>query len=516
MTKRTAAAPLDRAWRDGLVLVLGGAALFGASIWLDAFDWLRDFSERHEAWEIDELLSLVLFSSVAGVIFAVRRTRDLRREMADRAEAEAKVRELALHDALTGLANRRKLYDAYQVLREPRPEGRAMAAALVIDLDRFKPINDLYGHGVGDRLLKMVADRISGVLRQGELAARLGGDEFAVILAVDEPTQADRPARRILQALEEPFAIDGLVCRVGASIGIATAGSERVSADELIHRADVALYRAKQAGRNQACFFEQDMNAQLKTRARLELDLRTALTTKAIGPYYQPLVELATGRIRGYEILARWKHPVDGTIPPSVFIPIAEDTGLIGDLTAHIFRQACRDGLALPKHTTLALNISPMQLRDRQLPERLLGILRETGFPPARLEVELTENALVADFESARTILNALKAHGVSIALDDFGTGYSSLHHLRELPFDKLKIDRTFVTSMCDSEESRKIIDAIIGLGRSLGLTTVAEGVETKEEAESLLKLGCTMGQGFLYGVPVPATQGTLRSREVA
>ncbi|MGZ8364301.1 MAG: putative bifunctional diguanylate cyclase/phosphodiesterase, partial [Caulobacteraceae bacterium] len=460
----------------------------------------------HPDLKLDEAFSGWVLLSSAGFIFAFRRWIDYRRELKSRQEAEDRIRKMAMHDPLTGLANRRRMHEALAAALRSRKRDGQVTGFLTIDLDRFKPINDTHGHGVGDRLLTAVAERLEEVVRDGELVARMGGDEFAVLLTnADGPDAAGRPASRILKALIEPFQIDHLVCRIGASIGIATTNDPRMAADILMHRADVALYRAKREGRGQFRFFEETMDGEIRKRAQLELELRQALSENQITPYYQPLVELSNGRVRGYEVLARWNHPREGLIAPEVFIPIAEDTGLIGELSIRLLAQACLDARAWPSDVGLALNISPVQLRDTRLPEKLMAVMEATGFAPSRLEVEITENALVGDFDAAKLILVKLKSYGVTISLDDFGTGYSSLHHLRELPFDKLKIDRSFVASMYDSDDSRKIIDAIIGLGHSLGLTTIAEGIENPAAAARLAELGCAMGQGFLYGKAEPS-----------
>ena len=502
---------------DIAILAALSVALFFTSSHFNLFERFAAFSQVHEGWQLDELLTIVVLFAFAGFVYAFRRSQDLNAELRRREAAEAHIRMMALHDPLTGLANRRRVLDVLTLALRGRKRGAAVTAMLMIDLDRFKPVNDLHGHGVGDRLLEAVSQRLRDVIRTGDLAARLGGDEFAIVVgsAVDAEA-ASRLARRVIATLSTPFEIDRVVVQIGASVGIASTADTATDPEALIHHADVALYRAKREGRGQFRFFEQEMDGKIRARARLEMEFRQALTSGAVVPYYQPLIELASGRIKGYEILSRWVHATDGVISPDVFIPIAEDTGLIGDMTMRVLRQACDDARGWPKFLTLALNISPIQLRDTLLPTRLLAVLEETDFAPERLEVEITESALVEDFEFAKRILTTLKDRGVQIALDDFGTGYSSLNHLRELPFNILKIDRSFIMSMQDSDESRKIVDAIIGLGHSLGLTTVAEGIETAENADQLAALGCEMGQGFLFGRPaadVDAFHGVAKRR---
>ena len=498
-----------RVWRDRLALLALCWLLFVAGSKLALFKIFAAAAFAHPAWRLDDVFNLLLLMSAAGFVYAFRRSQDLKRELHGRQEAEDKIRTMALHDPLTGLANRRKLHDALAEALRTRKRPGAVSALLMVDLDRFKPVNDLHGHGVGDRLLKEVADRLHDVIREGDLVARTGGDEFAVLLSdIDGPDEAARPARRVIEALRAPFRIDELVCQVGATVGIATSdGTGGVDPETLIRHADVALYRAKREGRGQFRFFEEEMDSAIRARAKLEMELRSALAAGQVTPYYQPLVDLKTGDIKGYEVLSRWHHPVEGLIMPEVFIPIAEDTGLIGELTTRVLVQACLDAKSWPADATMAVNVSPVQLRDKRLPQRLLTIIQQTGFPACRLEVEITENALVEDFPQAKQILTALKACGVRIALDDFGTGYSSLNHLRELPFDKLKIDRSFIASMETCEDSRKIVDAIVGLGHSLGLVTVAEGIEDIASADRLSALGCQLGQGYWFGHPSPVAE---------
>lgn len=488
------------------VLILGAAlTLHFVLLPFDAMERFFDFSKHHESWELDELLSLAVSLALGGFVFGLRRIHQVRAELLGRIAAEERARTQALHDPLTGLPNRRKLFEKLESSLAARGDPGSVTALIMIDLDRFKPINDVHGHAAGDVVLKTVSQRISDVTRAGEMVARLGGDEFAVVLPkVRSAADAARPARRILQALNEPIAVGELACRISGSLGVAVSDGG-VGATDLMRFADAALYAAKRAGRNQVHFFEPEMDAELQRRAQLEVALRQGISAGEIRPAYQPLVDLASERVLGYEMLARWDHPVNGPIPPDVFIPIAEDTGQIGDLLMSLLDQAFREAAAWPDHTILAINVSPIQLRDADFPDQLLAAADEAGFPPHRLEVEITESAVVADVAAARTALLALKARGVRIALDDFGTGYSSLHHLRELPFDKLKIDRSFIMSMQDSEESRNIVDAIVGMGRSLGLTTLAEGVESAADAERLRSLGCAMGQGYHFGRPMAA-----------
>jgi diguanylate cyclase (GGDEF)-like protein len=435
-----------------------------------------------------------------GLEDAVReRTRELRAEMAEREAAEERARAMALHDALTGLPNRRHLHKALEDYLS-RAQSTNPLAVVAVDLDRFKPVNDLYGHAVGDELLVRIADLLRHEIGDDGFAARLGGDEFILVLPYASEEQLLGRLTELVAKFETPFPLLGYEVSVGATLGVAMAPTDGADSDTLMRRADVALYRAKEDGRGRFAFFEPGMDERVHERAALENDLRIAIRNEIIEPYFQPLVQLETSQVLGYEILARWPHPERGLIPPDQFIHVAEETGLIGELTLNILGRACRESLNWPGAPRISLNISPVQLRDAALPQKLLAILAQNGFPPQRLEVEITENALVSDFEAARLILISLKNQGVHIALDDFGTGYSSLRHLRELPFDVLKIDRSFVHSMTDSEDAHTLVKTIVALAKNLGLGVTAEGIESVEHAEALQALGCELGQGFLYG----------------
>ena len=427
-------------------------------------------------------------------------------------DALARTKAIAGTDLLTGLPNRRRFCEELEAaLADGRGSGLDHAL-LLIDLDRFKAVNDAHGHSAGDELLRLVGDRLGEVLRDDRHLARLGGDEFAFLLRCD-PAGPDRPqtdpaavAARMVDALAKPFALKGgTVVQVGASVGIGLTRVDDQGIGDLMHRADVGLYRAKAEGRGCFRFFEQGTDARVRAVAQLEGELRRAVDDDDVVPHFQPLIDLDSGRLVGVEMLARWPHPARGMISPAEFIPLAEDSGLIGPMTISLMRQACRAAAGWPGHVTLACNLSPIQLRDPGLPSTVAKVLAETGFPAARLELEVTESALVGDLALARRLLEEIRALGVKLALDDFGTGYSSLRHLQLLPFDKLKIDQSFVGAMATDKESAKIVSAVVGLGHSLGLSTVAEGVETEEVAELLQGLGCDIGQGWLFGRPVPA-----------
>ncbi len=428
--------------------------------------------------------------------------------------ALARTAAVARTDALTELPNRRRFYEELETAFADIGQTGGSYALLLIDLDRFKAANDAYGHLVGDELLRLVARRLRAFVHGGDLIARLGGDEFALLVSIGKaaapPPESDpaRMAGRIVSALDQPFILaEGTLARVGASIGIAIAQPGGGGVAELMRRADVALYRAKADGRSCFRFFEQGMDTLARSRALLEGELRRAIADDAIVPHFQPVVEIDTGRLVGVEMLARWPHPIRGMVPPGEFIPIAEDLGLIGPLTDRLLRRACRAAAKWPAPLALACNVSPVQLRDPALPAMVRAVLEETDFPAGRLELEVTESALVGDLALARTLLDQLKGLGVRLSLDDFGTGYSSLRHLQSLPFDKLKIDASFVGAMTADKESQKIVAAVVGLGHSLGLSTVAEGIETEQTAALLRDLGCDLGQGWLFGRPDSADQ---------
>ena len=448
-------------------------------------------------------LSAVLLVAAA---VAIRGHMRVRRALAH-TEAVARI------DDLTGLPNRRHFYDEVRAMLARRDRTGGDVALLLLDLDRFKVVNDVHGHPGGDQLLRLVAARFRALARAGDLVARLGGDEFALVaplhpsagMRLASEASAD-VALRLIAALQQPFEIRaGVFAQVGVSIGVALAGSEAGSVDAFVRCADIALYRAKTDGRGRFCFFDPSMDAQAQARAVLEGELRQAIADDQIIPHFQPLVRLDTGRLIGFEMLARWPHPTRGMVSPGEFVPVAEDAGLIGPMTDRLLRRACRAATGWPGDVSLACNVSPLQLRDRSLPAMVRAVLDESGLPPHRLELEITESALVGDLALAREVLDELKALGVRLALDDFGTGYSSLHHLKMLPFDKLKIDAGFVGGVSSNGESRKIVAAVIGLGQSLGLITVAEGVEDAETAVLLRGLGCDVGQGWLFGRPTSA-----------
>jgi diguanylate cyclase (GGDEF)-like protein len=444
--------------------------------------------------------------------FEIFRTNALALEHAHKATraAQEQVHSLARHDALTGLPNRRVFSAELQAILTGAPRGTVPYWVLLVGLDQFKRINDLQGQPFGDTVLCEIARRLERIVRNSGTVARLGGDEFAIIAKGDVTQQIDLDgardlARKVLSAIRKPILVGERSVELGASIGIAPCHKDSTDAESLLHAADVAMYRAKRDSRGAFRFFEQSMDDDIRAQESLETDLKRAVAEGAIKPFYQPLVEIRNNRICGFEALARWEHPERGFVPPDLFIPVIEQLGLMTDLTSSVLRQACRDAKYWPEDIRLSVNISPSELKDPLLPSRLLAILAEQGFPAARLDVEIIETALVSDIETAKSILTTLQSAGIKVCLDDFGTGYSSLYHLRELKFDKVKIDRSFVQSMVNNPESEKIVDAILGLTKSLNLPTVAEGIEHLPVLLRLAAKGCEFGQGYYFGKAMTA-----------
>jgi diguanylate cyclase (GGDEF)-like protein len=467
----------------------------------------------------DWLVILIVCLGIAAKIYSIRRVVDLHREVALRRKAEAEAHQLARHDVLTGLPNRRWFIEDFDKWTCNLPEGEA-CALFVVDLDNFKPINDVYGHRLGDEVLKVVAKRLTQIAEGGSVA-RLGGDEFGIILRyrLDSNTP-ERVARRIVHEVSKPVPLAALALQVGVSVGVSTgapdvAGSvvmaerDGTRVETALRQADMAMYWAKSEGRGRYRFFDRSMDEKLRQRVELEAEISGAIAAGHIVPYFQPIVDLHSRKTVGFEVLARWEHPKRGLLLPDIFIPIAEDTGMIGKMTDRLLEQAMRDAKDWPEHITLSINFSPRQISDPELAQRILGILTMVSFSPRRLMIEITESAVVQRLEDAKAVLHALRKAGVRVALDDFGTGYSGFYHLRELELDTIKIDRNFVAQMLIKPEEARIVKAIVSLGRALGLKTTAEGIESEEALELLIKLGCNSGQGYLFGQAQPASEVT-------
>jgi diguanylate cyclase (GGDEF)-like protein len=412
---------------------------------------------------------------------------------------------MALHDALTNLPNRLFFREQLEARLTQLPQDQEFAV-LCLDLDRFKVVNDTLGHQFGDMLLRQVAGRITGCLREGDTLARLGGDEFAILQSgIKQPNEVIALADRIFEAAQTPFDLDGNQVVVGTSIGIAIAPTDGAEADQLLKNADMALYRAKADGRGAYRFFEPEMDALMQARRALEVDLRKALVNGEFEVFYQPIIRLENQAITGVEALLRWNHPGRGFVAPSEFIPLAEETGLIAPIGEWVLRQACGEAVKWPSHVALAVNLSPAQFRMRNLLQIVIGALAQSGISPQRLELEITESVLLVDNAATLETLHQLRNLGVRISMDDFGTGYSSLSYLRSFPFDKIKIDQSFVRNLASNSDSQAIVRAVTGLGSSLGMKTTGEGVETQEECDYLMRHGCTEAQGYFFGKPKPA-----------
>ena len=484
--------------------LLAGAIIVAGLV---AFEY--DFSgtlPHDKRIEFQEAIALGAVTILGIIYFGWRRMIEQEREIARRIAAEQRAHELAHTDALTGLANRRQFEKALREAAASPPGAEGVHAVLMLDLNGFKRVNDVYGHTAGDDVLVIVAQRLSAAMRDNDLLARLGGDEFAVIARhLAGPEGATSVALRIMKCFEDPITLGPNQHRIGAGIGIALMPRDASLAEEGLRKADIALYKAKAEKRSAVRFFETEMDRHSRERAFLERELAAAIGTSALRPWYQPIVDLQTQEVIAFEALARWHHPSLGSIAPDRFIPIAEACGLMRELSDDLLRCACTDARAWPDSVMLSFNVSPSQLKERTFGLRILRILGETGLTPQRLEIEITESALVRDLEAAKEVLGALREAGVRIALDDFGTGYSSLYHLRSFKFDTIKIDRSFVDGMNAESDSAAIVRALTGLGHGLSLTITAEGIERAEQRSALLSQGCQQGQGFLFSRAVPS-----------
>jgi diguanylate cyclase (GGDEF)-like protein len=431
-------------------------------------------------------------------------------DITKRAEAEAHVARLASEDPLTGLPNRRVFRAALdQISRKPEPGMSSKInefAVLFLDLDRFKVVNDTLGHRIGDMLLQEVAKRLKGVLRADDVLARLGGDEFAVVVrSIESRAGLETLANRLIEIVVQPYEINDYRIRSSVSIGIAVGPDDGGNADDLLMAADLALYAVKGTNRGTWQFYHASMNKDLADRRQIEVDLREALERNELELHYQPIINLRHNTVSGFEALARWRHPVKGMVPPAVFIPVAEDSGLIVPLGEWALMEACRNAARWPGDLKVAVNLSPVQFTAPNLFETIRHTLAETGLAPHRLELEITERIFIEDSENTLAILLRIKELGVRIAMDDFGTGYSSLSYLRSFPFDKIKVDRAFVSDLSERNEHVVIVQAVVSIARALGMTTTAEGVETEAQQQFLAALGCDEVQGYFFSPPVPA-----------
>jgi diguanylate cyclase (GGDEF)-like protein len=428
-------------------------------------------------------------------------------DVTERQRSEDRIAHMARHDALTDLPNRVLLLEQlnHEIKRVKRGE---CLAVLCLDLDQFKSVNDALGHHIGDELLKLVGERLRGCTRELDIVARMGGDEFAIIMTqMEQAADAATLSKRIRDSVIKPYQIEGHQIVTDISIGISVAPMDAVESTELLRNADMALYDAKGDGRGTFRFFEPEMNTRMKVRRELEMDLRRALASEQFELHYQPLVTLETNDVNGFEALLRWHHPTRGLVSPAEFIPIAEETGLIVPLGEWVLKAACTEAVDWPEHIKVAVNLSPAQLNCRNLVTMVKTALEETGMPPERLQLEITETVLLQNTFTTLATLHELRKMGVQIALDDFGTGYSSLSYLRSFPFDKIKIDRSFIQDLSNGAEPLAIVNAVAGLAKCLNMTSTAEGVETQQQMDVLQSIGCTEMQGYLFSHARPANE---------
>ncbi|WFU45351.1 EAL domain-containing protein [Bradyrhizobium sp. CB82] len=426
-------------------------------------------------------------------------------DITERKRAEARLAFMAQHDGLTGLPNRNLLRQQMDETLLHTRRGAEKVAVLMLGLDNFKAVNDTLGHAIGDKLLRGVAKRLRSTLREEDALARLNSDEFVVVQSgLSRPEDAVGLAKRLLEAIADPYLLEGHSVVIGASIGIAMAPGDGDESEKLLKSADMALSRAKTDARGAFAFFEAALHAKAQSRRKIEVELRDAIQNDVLRPFYQPLIDLASGRITGFEALVRWPHAERGMVSPAEFIPVAEDTGLINPLGGLMLRRACMDAAAWPDDVRVAVNLSPLQFRSGSLLSMVTEALKHSGLPPRRLELEITETLLLEKSSQVLATLHALRALGVRICMDDFGTGYSSLSYLRSFPFDKIKIDQSFVRDLGANRESQAIIRSIVSLGKGLGVTITAEGVETEAELSCLRAEGCDEGQGFLFSKARP------------
>ncbi|MBB4009583.1 putative bifunctional diguanylate cyclase/phosphodiesterase [Allorhizobium taibaishanense] len=493
----------NKTTKDAVLLTSIALVLWPIAILYNFHENLDAFMDANESLQLDELFTALCIVGLLSLVFAARRIRELQSEIRLRNVAEQNMDWLAHHDPLTGLPNRRALAER-QADADPFREGRWVIYS--IDLDGFKKVNDLVGHQGGDLLLKDVAHRLRNALPGAEVY-RMGGDEFLLVSPRSEHMDYAHAGQHIARLLCNPYDVGGMTSEIGASVGFALFPEDGSDFKDATHCADVAMYVAKKAGHNSVYGFDRIMEDRALRRAETEMALKSAIRDNQIVPYYQPLIDLKTGELRGFEALARWKTGPGQYILPSDFIELAEKAGLIVELSDSLLRQACRDALQWPPTVRLAFNISPTQFVDRQLSLRIIAILMETGLPPSQLEIEITETALVQDIEQASQILADLRKSGIRIALDDFGTGYSNLSQLSKFTFDKIKIDRSFVMAYDTDKKQEDIVRAILGLGQGLGIATTAEGIEDESQLAFLKSIGCDFGQGFLFSKALPAQE---------
>ena len=515
--------PLQTAERDIIALGIAVAAIImlvgtGGTVLPKVMDALFGNGARP-----DVLLVNALLLNIALIIFGWRRYRELTREIEERRRAEARAQMLAATDPLTQCLNRRSMLEATEELRSRAAVRGEAVAYCMMDLDNFKQINDMHGHPVGDAVLVMLCERVRGILPRDARLARLGGDEFAFVMPypAGHADRVDDLVIRLFESLAQPFRLPTITVELTLSVGLSadhdadgTIGLV-VDAGTLMQRADMALYHAKKQGRNRYFWFESSMESEMRFRNQLETGIRRGLARGEFVPFYEQQVDVESGALVGFEMLARWRSPQLGVISPDIFVPIAEEIGLINEMSERLMEQAFADAREWDDSLTLSINISPVQLRDPWFAQRLLKKLVATGFPPQRLEIEITESCLHENIGLVRSMIMSLRNQGVQISLDDFGTGYSSLEQLRNLPFDRIKIDRSFVSELREPGSRSRIVEAIISLGRGLDLPLTAEGVEDEQILQALKSMGRLKAQGYLYGLPEDAEAVRARLKAV-
>jgi diguanylate cyclase (GGDEF)-like protein len=445
-------------------------------------------------------LTVAFLLNIAIILFGWRRSKDLKGALEAYEESERAAQRNANTDPATGLANRRDLLRCLTEARETKSSG----ALLLLDLDHFKRVNDLHGHLAGDRLLALIAENLTRAAPNAACCARIGGDEFALLLVGLNAAAAERVAQGVIAQLATPVVLGGSHVQVSASIGLAELVKSQ-SEEDILRQSDVALYAAKRAGRNCLAWFDKELERELTERLKLEEDIRAGIPRGEFVPFFQPLIDLESRELVGFEALARWRSPTRGFVEAEGFIDIAEATGLVGPLTLSVMEVALRESRSWPAHLKIAVNISPVQFRDASLAEQIMKVLAATGFPAHRLEIEITEGSLLEDRDQFSTIIQSLKNVGISISLDDFGTGYASLAQLHTLPVDRIKIDKSFIATLVKSEQTAAIVSTIANLGHTLNVPITAEGVESEHIRNELRKFGCSEAQGWLFGRAVSA-----------
>ena len=502
------AAPLFRMRRHALTLaILIGAVML--LIWNGTTFFSQMSSAGEDLGREARIAGIALTLNVALILFGWRQYVDLQHEAELRADGERRAAILASTDAHTGLLNRKGFADRAQALAERASLAGQQLAIVSIQINRFKAVNDRHGYEVGDSLLRHIAAAMGETLDSEAEIARLSGDEFAVALALDPEQIEDleRSAEAVLHAITAAFSIDERLVQVGAFAGIAAAPAPDVRIPDLLRRADIAMEHAKNSRAARPVWFDGGMERELIAQSEIEQGIRYGIDHDQFVPFFEPQVDLETGEIIGFEVLARWIHPLSGIIQPDTFIPVAEEIGLIGRLSEKVIASALAEAVDWDPSIKISVNISPVQLTDAWLAQRIVRLLTEIGFPAERLVVEITESSLFADIDLARSIVTSLKNQGVRLALDDFGTGFSSLSHLRSLPFDVIKIDRSFVANIHSNKESSAIIRAVTTLAGALEVPVYVEGIETEAAHAAVLGLGCTVGQGWYFGKPMSGEQ---------